>query len=76
MNNSLSINCMELDPNKIYHIAVEVGDMNVKDAEDHLTKVKDLFSSYGIKAIYSAMTYGIHNVTITDLNMLIKEPND
>ena len=73
MNNSLNINYMELDPNKVYHIAVEVGDMDVKDTENHLNKVKALFSSYGIKAVYSAMIYGVHSVTITDLPMFIKE---
>ena len=72
MNNSLNINCMELDPNKVYHIAVEVGDMSIKDTEDHLTKVRDLFSKYGIKAVYSAMIHGVHSVTITDLPMFIK----
>jgi len=72
---TLSINYMELDPNKVYHIAVEVRDMSVKDTEDHLTRVRDLFSNYGIKAIYSAMTYGVHSVTITDLPMSIKNNN-
>ena len=72
MNNSLNINCMELDPNKVYHIEVEVGDMSVKDTENHLIKVRDLFDSYGIKAVYSAMNYGVHSVTITDLPMFIK----
>ena len=69
---ALSINYMELDPNKIYHIAVECGDMNRDNVEKHLTKVKELFSNYGIKAVYSAMTYGVHSVTITDLPMFIK----
>lgn len=70
---SLKLNAMELDPNKVYHIAVEVGDIPKEEVTEQLHKVKDLFSNYGIKAIYSATNQGIHFMTITELPMMIKE---
>ena len=70
---SLKLNAIELDPNKVYHIAVEVGDMPKQEVKDYLEKVKNLFDEYGIKAIYSATNQGIHCMTVTELPMMIKE---
>lgn len=70
---SLKLNAMELDPNKVYHITLEVGDMPKQEVMDYLEKAKSLFDKYDIKAIYSATNQGIHFITITELPMMIKE---
>ena len=66
---SLKLNAIELDPNKVYHIAVEVGDIPKEEVTEQLHKVKDLFSNYGIKAIYSASNQGHYALTVTELPM-------
>ena len=75
MSNSipLKLNAIELDPNKVYHVTIEVGGIPKEEVTEQLHKVKDLFSNYGIKAIYSASNQGHHVLTVTELPMMIKE---
>lgn len=72
-DNSLRLNAIELDPNKVYHITVEVGDIPKEEVKEYMNKIKDLFSNYGIKAIYSASNQGYHILTVTELPMTIEE---
>ena len=55
----MNIEAIELDTNKVYSILVEVGDMDKEAVIEHLEKVKSLYEGLGIKAVYSAIKYGV-----------------
>lgn len=63
----MKIKAIELDPNKVYSIMVEVGSMNYSEAVKHLETVKSLYESMGIKAVYTAMSQGVPNITINEV---------
>ena len=74
--NSMKIEAIELDPNKVYSIMVEVGNFTYDQAIEHLQEVKSLYESKGIKAVYTAMSQGVPNVTINEILPSIKRWSD
>ena len=64
---------IEMDPNKVYSIIIEVQDMNKDEVMNHLKRVKSMYEEHGIKAIYSAMSYGVPFLTINEILPAIKE---
>lgn len=68
----MKIQAIELDPTKVYSIAVEVGNFTYSQAVEHLQDVKSMYEKYGIKAVYTAMSQGVPNVTINEILPSIK----
>lgn len=64
---------IEMDTNKVYSIIVEVGDMPKAEVIEYLNRVKAMYEEKGIKAIYSAMSYGVPALTINEILPAVKE---
>lgn len=64
---------IEMDINKVYSIIVEVEDMPKAEVIEYLNRVKSLYEEKGIKAIYSAMSYGVPTLTINEILPAMKE---
>ena len=69
----MEIKTVEMDTNKVYSIIVEVGDMPKNEVVDYLNRVKSLYEEHGIKAVYSAMSFGVPVITINEILPPIKE---
>ena len=69
----LKLQTIELDPNKVYTIMVEVGDMPKELVKPHLESIKALYEKQNIKAIYTAMHNGVGIITINEILPAIKE---
>jgi hypothetical protein len=63
----MEIQTIEMDPNKVYSIIVEVGDMNVTQVYDYLSRVKSMYEEKGINAVYSIMQHGVPMLTINEI---------
>ena len=73
MESNINIQVMELDPNKVYSIVAEVGDMSKMEVIDYLTRIKSSCEELGIKAIFSAASYGVPTITINEILSTVKE---
>ena len=69
----MEIKTIEMDTDKVYSIIVEVGDMPKNEVVDYLSRVKSLYEERGIKAVYSAMSFGVPVITINEILPAIKE---
>lgn len=61
------IRAVELDPNKVYTIILEAGDMAKDELFEYVTRIKALYEAQGINAIYSTTYNGIPMITINEL---------
>lgn len=61
-----TIRAIELDPNKVYTIILEAGDMAKDELFDYVTKIKALYEAQGINAIYSVTHDSIPMITINE----------
>lgn len=67
---------LEMDPNKIYTVIVEVGDMDKISTMDFLQRVKYLYEQQGItNAVYAASSHGISNIILQETNPTILPVN-
>ena len=69
----MEIQTIEMDPNKVYSIIVEVGDMNKAEAVDYLKSVRSMYEEKGINAIYSIMQHGVPMLTINEIPSAVEE---
>ena len=64
----MKMTTIEMDPNKFYSILVDVKDLNLQKTIDFINKIKGVYESQNIKAVYSAVVDGTPILTINEID--------